>query len=61
MRYSKPTRPNSDIRAYTAGEPTPETLALLRLLALGNRDIEAGQTKPARAVIERLKSKRSGA
>jgi prevent-host-death family protein len=38
-------------------EQTQETLALLKLLALGNQDIEAGRTKPARTVIERLKSK----
>jgi hypothetical protein len=34
---------------------TTETLALLRLLALGDRDIENRRTKPARAVIERLR------
>jgi prevent-host-death family protein len=37
-------------------EQTQETLALLKLLALGNQDIEAGRSKPARAVIERLRS-----
>jgi hypothetical protein len=36
---------------------TKETLALLRLLALGERDIEAGRTTPARGVIERLRRK----
>jgi len=41
-------------------EQTQETLALLKLLALGNRDVEAGRTKPARAVVERLRSKASG-
>jgi prevent-host-death family protein len=43
-----------DIASY---EQTQETLALLKLLALGNRDIEAGRTRPARAVIERLRAK----
>ena len=38
-------------------EQTQETLALLKLLALGNRDIEAGRTKPARAVVEGLRAK----
>ena len=38
-------------------EQTQDTLALLKLLALGNQDIEAGRTKPARAVIARLKAK----
>lgn len=38
-------------------EQTQETLALLKLLALGNRDIEAGRSRPAREVIRRLKGK----
>jgi len=38
-------------------EETQETLALLKLLALGNRDIEAGRSRPAREVIARLKGK----
>ncbi len=38
-------------------EETQETLALLKLLALGNRDIEAGRTKPARKVIDSLRAK----
>jgi prevent-host-death family protein len=46
-----------DIASY---EQTQETLALLKLLAVGNRDIEAGQAKPARAIIQRLRSKASG-
>jgi prevent-host-death family protein len=41
-------------------EQTQETLAMLKLLALGNRDIEAGRTRPARAVAERLRAKRPG-
>jgi prevent-host-death family protein len=40
-------------------EQTQETLALLKLLALGQRDIEAGRTKPARQVIQRRRSKAS--
>ena len=43
-----------DVGSY---EQTQETLALLKLLALGQQEIEAGRTKPARAVIERLRSK----
>lgn len=38
-------------------EETQETLALLKLLALGNRDIEAGRVRPARDVVKRLRSK----
>lgn len=46
-----------DVASY---EETQETLALLKLLALGNRDIGAGKTRPARAVVERLRSKPTG-
>lgn len=38
-------------------EQTQETLALLKLLAIGNQDVEAGKTKPARAVVNRLRAK----
>lgn len=43
-----------DVASY---EENQETLALLKLLALGNRDIEAGRTRPLREVVERLRSK----
>lgn len=42
-----------DIRSF---EETQETLALLKLLALGNQDIEAGRTRPAREVIAEIKA-----
>jgi len=45
------------IQDVASFEQTQETLALLKLLALGNRDIEEGRTQPARAVVERLRSK----
>jgi len=41
-------------------EETQETLALLKLLALGNRDIEAGRSGPAREVVQRLKGRAAG-
>ena len=41
-----------DIRSY---EQTQETLALLKVLALGGRQIEAGQMQPAADVIARLR------
>ena len=37
-------------------EQTQETLALLKLLALGNQDIEAGKTMPADEFIARLRT-----
>jgi len=45
-----------DVATY---ERTQETLALLKLLALGERDVAAGRTTPARDVIARLKAKRA--
>ena len=47
-----------DIASY---EDTQETLALLKILALGNRQIEAGQVIPAATVIERLRGKKAAA
>jgi prevent-host-death family protein len=40
-------------------EETQETLALLKILALGNQDIAAGKVKPAADVVARLRAKRS--
>ena len=37
-------------------EQTQETLALLKILAIGNQDIEAGRTTHARDVFARLKA-----
>ena len=34
-----------------------ETVALLKMLALGNRQIEAGQVQPAGEVIARLRKR----
>jgi prevent-host-death family protein len=45
-----------DIESY---EQTQETMALLKILALGNRQIEAGDVEPAAAVVERLRKRRS--
>lgn len=43
-----------DVASFEEGR---ETLALLKLLALGQRDIEEGRTSPARDVVARLRSK----
>lgn len=43
-----------DVKSY---EETQETLALLKILALGNRKIEKGKVKPAAEVITRLRRK----
>ncbi len=43
-----------DVASY---EETQETLALLKMLALGNQDIEAGKTCPLADVAKRLRRK----
>ena len=43
-----------DVASY---EETQETLAMLKILALGNQDIEAGKTRPLAEVAKRLRSK----
>ena len=40
-------------------EQIEETIALAKILALGNRQIEAGQVEPAADVIARLRERRS--
>jgi prevent-host-death family protein len=44
-----------DVASY---EETQETLALLKILALGNQEIEAAKTRPLAAVAKRLRSKK---
>ncbi len=44
-----------DIASY---EETQETMALLKILALGNRQIEKGKVTPAADVIRRLRRKK---
>ena len=44
-----------DIKAY---EETQETLALLKILALGTRQIEESKVQPAEDVIARLRSRK---
>jgi prevent-host-death family protein len=43
-----------DVASY---EQTQEVLALLKILALGNRQIEAGKVAPAADVLRRLRSR----
>ncbi|WP_321879247.1 type II toxin-antitoxin system Phd/YefM family antitoxin [Paraburkholderia bannensis] len=45
-----------DVASY---EETQETLALLKLLALGNQEVAAGKVKPASDVVARLRAKRN--
>lgn len=45
-----------DIASY---EETQETLALLKILALGTADVAAGKVKPVAEVVARLRAKRT--
>jgi prevent-host-death family protein len=47
-----------DVASY---EETQETLALLKILALGNREVEEGRVRPLAEVVGRLKAKRADA
>lgn len=44
-----------DIASY---EQTQETLAMLKILALGNRQIEDGKVQPAADVVKRIRQSR---
>lgn len=45
-----------DVASY---EETQEALALLKILALGSQDVEAGRMRPVADVVARLRAKRS--
>lgn len=45
-----------DVASY---EQTQETMALLKILALGRRQVEEGKVTPAREVMRRLRAKRA--
>jgi len=47
-----------DIASY---EETQETLALLKVLALGNREIEDGKVRPIADVVKQLRAKKVSA
>ena len=49
------------IQDVASFEQTQETLALLKILALGNQQIEAGKVKPVAEVVERLRAKMAAA
>lgn len=44
-----------DVASY---EATQETLAMLKVLAIGNQEVANGQLKPLNEVVSRLKAKR---
>ncbi len=56
---------NGEVKAVlqdiTSFEETQETLALLKILALGNQDEVAGKVKPVADVVARLRAKQATA
>ncbi len=48
------------IQDVTSYEETQETLALLKILALGNRQIEEGRVVQAKVAFKRLREQRNG-
>lgn len=44
-----------DVASY---EETQETIALLKILALGNRQIEEGRVVPAKVALKRVRTRR---
>lgn len=46
-----------DVASY---EETQETLALLKILALGNQDVAAGKITPVEDVVARLRTRHAG-
>ncbi len=57
MRYSSQIKPISYLKAkavlqaVASDEATQETLALLKVLALGQQEVEAGKIKPLSKVL----------
>ena len=51
-------RRGSDIQGIESYEQTQQTIALLKILSLGIRQIEEGKVLPAENVIERLRERR---
>lgn len=47
------------IQDIASFEETQETMALLKILALGNREIEEGKTKPLHEVAARLRARKA--
>jgi hypothetical protein len=66
MRYSSQVKPISTqkgeakavLQDVASFAETQETLALLKILALGQQDVEAGRVKPVADVVARLRAER---
>jgi len=49
------------LQDVTSFEETQETLAMLKILALGNQDVASGKVTPVADVVARLRAKRATA
>lgn len=49
------------LRDVASFEETQETLALLKILALGNQEVAAAKVRPVAEVVARLRAKRTSA
>jgi prevent-host-death family protein len=49
------------LQDVTSYEETQESLALLKILALGNQDVATGKVTPVADVVARLRAKRAAA
>ena len=58
VQYESPVQTSSRSKPISR-ERTPETLALLKILALGERQIASGEVQPAAEVIARLRGRRT--
>ena len=52
-------KPGQPLQDADGCETSGETIALVRILELGRRQIEAGQVQPAASVIARLRERPS--
>jgi len=63
---SKSTPPRPRLPLFKSGKPglaeldCEETRTLLKILALGNREVEVGKVKPVVDVVRRLRAKKTG-
>ena len=58
MVRRSPAGPGAVGQDIDSHERMPESVALLKMLALGDRQIEAGQVQPAAKVVTQLRNRR---
>ena len=61
MLITQNGEPRAVIQDVASYEETQETLALLKILALGNREVEEGRVRPVAEVVRRLRARKTAA